>query len=260
MAPRRGTGFLNWDELLELNRPAADQMAQRVTGALAREGREATSALDKAKADFNTAVGAGGLTFDPTATEEQAGQRKERTYTGPFSMSQQSGWDAVRREGTQAEDAARGGTTGLLRKSYGGRGNWLDAALTQAAGGPQLQGLQAQYADFTRALTLTDQDAAARAKQAAEATTKAAGQYGELHAQRGREAQAAELNTVYDKVNGLIHRLDPTGVTLSTLAPGALRRRVDEVFGPGTWEKYEAARKMRAAGMSPGGGAVGALR
>lgn len=133
----RGTGFINWDELLTLNRPTADQMAQRVLADTKQRRAGVTGDLERMQAEFAASMG-----------------------VGPERLSATSGWGDLSRRANDAEvytglAGRAGGRQELLRRQYGGA-TGFDAALAGAAGGNQFSQLQSQYGDLSRALGAAD--------------------------------------------------------------------------------------------------------
>jgi hypothetical protein len=203
MAPRSGTGFINFQDFLSANsgsaQRAANQLAQGVdwSGSTAREG------LQMAQEDFDRNRQAGTLSYNPSGmTADQMLERGGMGYSGPSSLM-----DTEAYQNTAGEAAKASRNANLLADEYGrqallqdtfGKGNpgysggqqRLDSALIGAAGQGRFDQLRKDYGglmgDYSKAISNSYQ----QAQQARTGSQQAAQQYAETGAEyRGRQQQ-----------------------------------------------------------------------
>lgn len=145
-----GTGFVNWDTYLGLNRGAGEQMGQGLVSDISQKGEGVKAGINQLSQEGASQVQAGGL---------------GSAYSGPTSLQQvnptaygnlQSQASDV---GSKARAAGGEGLGTLLREqyapgqAYSGGQQAFDAFLTGATTGNELRGLGNKYGDFGSAFT-----------------------------------------------------------------------------------------------------------
>lgn len=174
MAPRQGTGFINWDQFVGANRGTVDRMAGELAAPVEAEGQRLSGVLDASSRAFDTGVATAynplrslqyGMPGGGTAGAAWAQREKQlldaggTTYGGPRSLADVGGFT----EGLQGADrnaqAARSladvyGRTSALGQRYGGAtgqpytggARLFDSALLQSSPGQQrFEASRAQY-------------------------------------------------------------------------------------------------------------------
>jgi len=214
-------GYVNFSRILDLNRGAAQGMADKLVGQVQKQGADASSAVQGANTGFGEKVAAGTQSYspgiqarswDPNNPEvsskdlyAQAGAmaaKAKQGYAGPADWNA-AGYDtkALSKQAQEAQDAANnlntaGGRAALLRQgatgTYTAGGASLDAALSGAALGNRGAELSKQYGNLSQQL-VDYQAAGGKAVTAAQATSAdAARQYDAAAASILQRAQGTE--------------------------------------------------------------------
>lgn len=162
-----GTGVVNWDTYLGLNRGAGEQMGQGLVSDISTKGEGVKAGINQLSQEGASQVQAGGL---------------GSAYSGPTSLQQvnptlygnlQSQASDV---GAKARAAGGEGLGTLIREqyapgqAYSGGQQAFDAFLTGATTGNELRGLGNKYGDFGSAFTGAEQDFAGQVDKAREST------------------------------------------------------------------------------------------
>lgn len=171
-----GTGWRNWSEILGLNRPIADAMAENVAGKVQQGAEGALGGLAGAEGDFDAKL----------AAARGVAPSDSAKWTGPDGLSSMPNWAALLSQaGTAADGLARtatgGGLQTLLTDAYGRPrtqgGGILDAALTGSAGAGEFEGLRGKYGNLRGKMVEADKSARSRADTERAAWNKALEQW-----------------------------------------------------------------------------------
>lgn len=173
MAPRQGTGFINWDQFVGANRGTVDRMAGELSAPVEAEGQRLSENLTAANRAFDTGVATaynplrslqygmpGGGTEGAAwaAREKQLLDAGSSAYGGPRSLADVGGFS----EGLQAADknsqaarnladvygraSALGQRYGASGRPYTGAARLFDSALLQSS--PRQQRFEASRAQY----------------------------------------------------------------------------------------------------------------
>lgn len=170
------TGWRNWSEILGLNRPVADAMAENVAGNVQMGAEEALAGLAGAEAEHGRQLRAA----------ESAPMAEGATFAGPDALSALPNWAQLLSQAGTAQDKATltgstGGVQTLLSDLYGKPftqgGGIFDAALTGSAGAGQFDALRGQFGNLRGRFLEADKAAKGRADASREAFAKALEQW-----------------------------------------------------------------------------------
>lgn len=215
MPQRPGTGWVNFQRVLELNKPQAQAMGQKVAQDVGGQAQNALQPLQKAQATFKQQVGAQQLPEpegiaaqaaggDPKGAYARAGQAAAQAkagYQGPSTLADVGADPASIGKGLNAAAgrvASIGSTGGLasaLQGLYGRTsmgGGALDAALAGAGGANELAAVRGEYGDLAQRLPRAEQEAMSMAEQARGRFSDAEARYNQLLQQIAEQEAMAE--------------------------------------------------------------------
>lgn len=297
-AQPQGGRFVGFSQYLNANRDAAQRTAGQVADGVEKQGQGAEGALRQAQGAFRQDVqrGAPGYSMPaaPSArataaprAQLQAGtpsmrpqglysqpsleQQAQATYSGPGSLAEGSGYEALVGQTEKAAAAARNtGTSaglqavmaeqGRAASTSGGRA--FDAGLVGATGQGRFAQVRSRYSGLSQLLTDANKESETLAGDAkAGVDTAAAGARDTLAKQKAdddarakqdeaRRAKEAEEDALLDRVL-LDFQGNEANMEAGMYTP-EFKRLFEGTYGTGSWVRFVAAHQRRK-GATAGG-------
>lgn len=270
MAPRQGTGFINWGQFVNANRGTLDRMSGELGGAVEQGGRDAERRLRELTGQFDTSTynamrpaaqmpnkgtGYSGIPELDAALKQREDELSAfgaTTYGGPMSIADVEGFGeaagAADRTAAQSNrmadlygrSAELGSRYATAVRPYTGAARLFDSALLQSSPGQQRfeQG-KAQYGgiggNYRQALKDTGAAGASQARMYGDMTGAARKAAGEMGAER--EFQTRQMEGWANRDNPSLSTPIPRGRTPME----ELEKQKDDAAkraGKGVWDLW----------------------